>query len=91
MGKRHTVFPMTQPGTVLRTLREKTGLTAREVAERAKISESYLSRVESGKATPTDAWLGFVAGVLSDALIAKAKPADTKPADTKPVAAKAVA
>ncbi|MGN8553879.1 UNVERIFIED_CONTAM: helix-turn-helix domain-containing protein [Microbacterium sp. SLM126] len=56
-------------GTVLRTLRERTGLSAREVARRAKVSESYLSRVESGKANPSDAWLGFVASVLSDALI----------------------
>lgn len=61
---------MTQtPGSVLRTLRKRTGLSAREVAERAKVSASYLSRVESGKATPSDAWLGFVASVLSDALI----------------------
>ncbi|MCW3493607.1 helix-turn-helix domain-containing protein [Microbacterium sp. SSM24] len=56
-------------GTVLRALRERTGLTAREVARRARVSESYLSRVESGKANPSDAWLGFVASVLSDALI----------------------
>lgn len=63
------------PGTVLRTLREKADLTAREVAERARISESYLSRVESGKATPTDAWLGFVAGVIADALVEKSQPA----------------
>ena len=61
---------MTQaPGTVLRTLRKRTGLSAREVAARAKVSASYLSRVESGKAIPSDAWLGFVASVLSDALI----------------------
>jgi transcriptional regulator with XRE-family HTH domain len=57
------------PGTVLRTLRELSGLTASEVAERANVSESYLIRVESGEVTPTDAWLGFVASILSDALI----------------------
>lgn len=61
------------PGAVLKTLRDKTGLTAREVAERAHISESYLSRVESGKVTPTDAWLGAVASILSDALVEKAR------------------
>lgn len=60
------------PGLVIRTLREKTGLTAREVAERARISESYLSRVESGKVIPSDAWLGAVASILSDALVEKA-------------------
>lgn len=71
VGKSHSLFPiMSQTsGKVLRTLRERTGLTAREVARRAKVSESYLSRVESGKANPSDAWLGFVASVLSDALI----------------------
>lgn len=69
-GKSCNVLPMTQmPGTVLRTLRDKAGLTAREVADRAKVSESYLSRVESGKANPSDAWLGFVASVLANAIV----------------------
>lgn len=78
MGKSCNVFPMSNsPGPVLRTLREKTGLTAREVAERAHVSESYLSRVESGKTTPTDAWLGSVASILADALVEKAQAATT--------------
>ncbi|GAB2843203.1 helix-turn-helix domain-containing protein [Microbacterium insulae] len=72
-------------GQVLRTLRERTGLTAREVARRAKVSESYLSRVEAGRATPSDAWLGFVASVLSDALLEQSGGPDTPqhPPDTK--------
>lgn len=68
-------------GTVLRALRERTGLTAREVAARARVSESYLSRVESGKARPSDAWLGFVASVLSDALIEQSAEPAPGPAD----------
>lgn len=68
-------------GTVLRTLRARTGLSAREVARRAKVSESYLSRVESGKANPSDAWLGFVASVLSDALIEQSTQPATPPAN----------
>jgi transcriptional regulator with XRE-family HTH domain len=69
------------PGTVLRTLRELSGLTASEVAERANVSESYLIRVESGEVTPTDAWLGFVASILSDALIARSTDHPAAPAD----------
>lgn len=68
------------PGTVLRTLRELSGLTASEVAGRANVSESYLIRVESGEATPTDAWLGFVASILSDALIARSSESGHTPA-----------
>ncbi len=63
------------PGIVLRTLRELTGLSATEVADRANVPLAYLIRVESGEATASDAWLGFVASVLSDALIEKS--ADT--------------
>ncbi len=77
-GNTGSVFPiMSQsPGTVLRTLRELTGLGVGEVAARANVSESYLIRVESGEVTPTDAWLGFVASILSDALIAKSPEPD---------------
>ena len=53
-------------------LRQRAGITAREAASRAHISESYLSRVESGKANPTDAWFGAVASTLSDALLERA-------------------
>jgi transcriptional regulator with XRE-family HTH domain len=81
-GKTSSVFPiMSQaPGTVLRTLRELTGLGVSEVAARANVSESYLVRVEAGEATPTDAWLGFVASILADALIEKSPEPDDPPA-----------
>lgn len=59
---------------VLRTLRERAGLTPAQVAQRAKVSESYLRRVESGEATPSDAWFGFIASVLADALIEESAP-----------------
>lgn len=59
------------PGAVIKGLRERTGLTVREVAERAKVSESYFSRAESGKVTPSDTWLAYVVGVLADALMEK--------------------
>ncbi|MFE7846561.1 multiprotein-bridging factor 1 family protein [Microbacterium sp. NPDC057407] len=56
-------------GTVLRTLRLRTGLSSAEVAQRAKVPEFYLLQVERGQATPTDAWLGHVAEILADALV----------------------
>lgn len=71
-GKSCYLFPMQSTGSVLKALRERAGLTAREAASRARISESYLSRVESGKANPTDAWFGAVAASLSDAMLEKA-------------------
>lgn len=57
------------PGAVLRTLRTRAGLTAREVADRAKVTESYLLQVENGQIIPSDAWLGRVAAILADELI----------------------
>lgn len=62
------------PGTVLRTLRERAGLTTAQVARRAKVSESYLQRVESGDAAASDAWIGFIASILADALIEDSAP-----------------
>nr|WP_223169262.1 helix-turn-helix transcriptional regulator [Microbacterium sp. MF43] len=56
------------PGTVLRTLRERAGLSTARVAELTNVSESYLVRVESGDTHASGAWLGFAASVLSDAL-----------------------
>lgn len=64
---------MDNPGAAIKVLRERAGLTAREAAALAGVSESYLSRVENGLVTPTNPWLGNVTSVLSDALIAHKK------------------
>lgn len=56
------------PGRALRVLREQSGLTARELAERAGVSESYLSRVETGREAASPAWIGNVAAAISRAL-----------------------
>jgi transcriptional regulator with XRE-family HTH domain len=44
-------------GIRLRALRRDRGLSGREVAERAGVSATYLSRVENGRASPTVATL----------------------------------
>ena len=61
-------------GPALRVLREQSGLTAREVAARAGVSESYLSRVENGKVTAEPAWIGNVATAIAAAIVETASP-----------------
>lgn len=56
-------------GPALRVLREQSGLTAREVAARAGVSESYLSRVENGKVAAEAAWIGNVAAAIAAAIV----------------------
>lgn len=68
------------PGAVLRTLRQRAGLTAEEVADRAKVTESYLLQVETGRIIPSDAWLGHVAAILADELINNPDPPLPPPA-----------
>lgn len=64
----------TNTGTALRVLREEAGLTARAVAERAGVSESYLSRVETGKAIPAPTWVGTVAAAIASAISENSQP-----------------
>ena len=40
-------------GEKVRYAREKKGLTARELAEKAKITQPYISEIENGKRTPS--------------------------------------
>lgn len=65
------LFPMssTSTGPALRVLREESGLTLREIAQRAGVSESYLSRVENEKAFPAAAWIGNVVSAIADAIV----------------------
>ncbi|WP_066041977.1 helix-turn-helix domain-containing protein [Herbiconiux solani] len=56
------------PGQVIRVLRDRAGITARELADRAGVSESYLSRVENGVTEPSDAWIGHVARIAASAI-----------------------
>lgn len=60
------------PGQGLKVLRERARMTARDVAQKAKASEGYISRVENGLVNPSDAWVGHVAGIISDQIVENA-------------------
>ena len=45
-------------GTRIRQLRQAKGLSGRELADRAGLTPSYISRIENGKVSPTVATLG---------------------------------
>ncbi len=62
-----------ETGVALRFLRERAGLKAKDVAELAKVSAAYLSRVESGQSVPSNAWLSHVCGVLASQISSKNK------------------
>ena len=53
------------PATNLRNLREFAGLTLQDVAEAAGTSESWLSKIETGKRTASVPFIGRVAGVIA--------------------------
>lgn len=53
------------PGEGIRSLRVLADMTLDEVAQEAKVSAAYLSRVENGQAAATSKWLGLVAGVIA--------------------------
>ena len=61
------VLPM-GVGKAVRTLREVAGLTARDAAKAAGVSESYLSRVETGVADPSPEWVGNVTAAIADVM-----------------------
>lgn len=55
-------------GQALRNLRIHAGLTLEEVGDTADVSPTYLSRVETGKSHPSDAWVSTVLDALSTAM-----------------------
>ena len=58
----------TNPAANLRILREYAGLSLKEVAEAAGTSESWLSKIETGKRTASAPFIGRVAGVIADSM-----------------------
>lgn len=58
----------TNPAANLRILREFAGLSLSQVAEAAETSESWLSKIETGKRTASTAFIGRVAGVIADSM-----------------------
>ncbi|HVQ60218.1 MAG TPA: XRE family transcriptional regulator [Solirubrobacterales bacterium] len=55
-------------GARLRELRRERNMSAREVAEAAKVSPAYLSRLEHGKVSPTVATLVRVVGAMGESV-----------------------
>lgn len=62
-----TFLPMNK-GQAVRTLREVAGLTGRETAQAAGVSESYLSRVETGAAEASPEWIGTVVASIAESI-----------------------
>lgn len=53
-------------GVELRNLRKSKGISARELAERADVTPSYLSRLETGRLNPTVATLTKITAALGE-------------------------
>lgn len=58
-------------GESIRTLRTLASMTLEDVARRVPTSASYISKVETGKASPTHYWVGNVVAVIADVLAEK--------------------
>lgn len=56
---------MSQIGNNVRRLREKRMLTVRELAKRAGVSHSMISRIERGEQSPSAAKLLLIANALN--------------------------
>ena len=56
------------PGQSLRALRNLARMTLAEVALKAGSGQSYLSQVETGKVTPSTAFIARVSAVIADGL-----------------------
>lgn len=54
-------------GAYLRTVREASGLSIRELAARANTHHAYLARVEKSERRPNGEWLQKIAAQLNDA------------------------
>ena len=54
----------TQPGTVIRTLRNEAGWTQETLAKRARLSRAHLCRIETGENTPRLDTLARIAKAL---------------------------
>lgn len=66
-----TILVMTNqptPGQSIRALRQLAGLTLDQVAESAKVSATHLSKVETGKARPSSAWVAVVTKAISEGM-----------------------
>lgn len=53
-------------GEALRAIRNAAGMTLQQVSDKAGVSPSYLSRVETGQVTPTANWVELVAVAMGE-------------------------
>lgn len=53
-------------GNRIRQLRQAKGISARDLADRASLTPSYISRIENGKVSPTVATLGKVVQAMGE-------------------------
>src|SRR5665647_506696 len=53
-------------GSRIRKLRQAKGISARDLADRASLTPSYISRIENGKVSPTVATLGKVVQAMGE-------------------------
>lgn len=53
-------------GNRIRQLRQAKGISARDLADRARLTPSYISRIENGKVSPTVATLGKVVQAMGE-------------------------
>lgn len=66
-------------GAAVRRLRLERGLSARELADRAGVSASYLSRLENGQVSPTVSTLTRLVQAMGQTLLGLFQGADTSP------------
>ncbi len=65
--------PMT-PGTLIRTMRERHGLTQRQLATRAGTTQSAISRIEHDHVSPTIETLSELAFLMGEEIVLEPKP-----------------
>jgi transcriptional regulator with XRE-family HTH domain len=63
-------------GALLRTVRERHGLTQRQLAIRARTSQAAISRIERGLVTPGTDTLAELLRLMNEELVLDARPID---------------
>lgn len=64
------------PGTLLRDVRMRNRLSQQQLARRARTSQAAISRIESGRVSPTISTLELLLGVMGESGVLDARPKD---------------
>jgi transcriptional regulator with XRE-family HTH domain len=67
---------MANPGTLLREVRRRHGLTQEQLAMRARTSQAAISRIERGLVSPSVATLTQLLDLMGEELVLEADPID---------------